>query len=87
MAIAACSGLAAFAVAIFAGLGVGNDGLSIILRAIVCMAVCWVLGFAAGTVGMHVLREHVEGVKAREPLEVEMEEAEEAVEEEEPIEV
>lgn len=65
--IAACSGLAAFAVATFAGLAVGNDALSIILRALLSMALCWLLGMAVGIVGMKVVQEHVSRRAAADP--------------------
>ncbi len=65
--IASCFALAAFAVAIVAGLGAGNDPLSILIRAIIAMVVCHVIGSIAGAILAHAARLHVDSLKPSTP--------------------
>jgi hypothetical protein len=57
--------MAAFAVAITAGLAAGNDAFSILLRATLAMIVCYPPGLLAGMLMQGVVREHVEAQRAR----------------------
>ena len=58
-AVAGCFGLAAFAVAVVAGLGGGNTATSILLRALIAMIVCYPIGLVIGMVCQHVVEQHV----------------------------
>ncbi len=57
--IAAIFALAAFAVAIVAGLAVGNPPGRILASALVSMVLCQVVGWAVGAIGERVVREHL----------------------------
>ena len=57
--IAACVALAAFTVAVVAGLFCGNDSAAILLRALLAMLVCYPIGLAIGGICQRVLAEHV----------------------------
>jgi len=46
--VAGCFALCAFAVAILSGLGAGNDAATVLLRAILSMAGCYVVGSVVG---------------------------------------
>jgi hypothetical protein len=46
--VAGCFALCAFAVAILAGLSAGNDAATVLLRAILSMAACYVVGLVIG---------------------------------------
>jgi hypothetical protein len=61
--IAACFALAAFSVAIVAGLASGNDAAQILLRAVLVLLVCHPVGLVAGMICESVIRSHA----AREP--------------------
>lgn len=54
--VSACFGLAAFAVAIVAGLAAGNGAEAILVRALVALACGAALGFAIGSVCAHLVR-------------------------------
>ena len=43
-AVAACFALIAFSVAVLAGLAAGNDAMTVLLRSLVIMVVCYPLG-------------------------------------------
>lgn len=58
--VATVFALAAFAVAIGAGLAAGNETRIILLRAVGAMAACQMLGVLAGAVVQRVLHEHAE---------------------------
>jgi hypothetical protein len=58
-AIAGCLALAAFAVAVLAGLAGGNTANSILLRALVAMVACYPVGLLIGLVCQHVIEQHV----------------------------
>jgi hypothetical protein len=64
--IAACFALAAFAVAIIAGLAGGAGTAQVLLRAVIAMMLCYPVGWVAGMVCERVIRAHVEseGTKA-----------------------
>ncbi len=57
-AIAGCFALAAFAVAVVAGLASGNTATSILLRALLAMIACYPLGLVIGVVCQHVIEQH-----------------------------
>ena len=57
-AVAGCFALAAFAVAVVAGLAGGNTTASILIRALIAMAVCYPLGLIIGLVCQRVVEEH-----------------------------
>lgn len=50
--------LSAFAVAVLAGLSVGNPSQDIVLRAIVSMLICQVIGMVIGMIGERIINEH-----------------------------
>lgn len=56
--IATCFALAAFAVAIFAGVSAGVDAAQILLRAVLSMVVCYPVGMLAGMACEGVIRAH-----------------------------
>ena len=58
-AIAGCFSLAAFAVAVIAGLAAGNTATSILVRALIAMLVCYPVGLLIGLVCRRVLEEHI----------------------------
>ena len=57
--IAAIFALAAFVVAVVAGLGAGNPASRVLVVAITGLVVCYVLGSVAGAIGEWVVSEHV----------------------------
>ena len=65
--IAGCFALAAFVVAIIAGLSSGNPAHAILWRAVIAMIVCYPVGFGVGMVAQHVIREHVEAHRKANP--------------------
>ena len=58
-AVAGCFALAAFAVAVVAGLAGGNAPSAILVRALIAMVVCYPMGLVIGLVCQHVIEEHV----------------------------
>jgi hypothetical protein len=54
---AGCSGLAAFAIAILAGLAADNTADTILVRAVVSMAACFFLGSLLGLAAEAAIRE------------------------------
>lgn len=56
--IASCFALAAFAVAIFAGLAGENPAAQILLRAVTAMFICYPVGLIVGLVCDNVIRSH-----------------------------
>jgi len=58
-AIAGCFALAAFAVAVLAGLAGGNTAVSILTRAILAMVICYPVGLVVGLVCQHVIEQHI----------------------------
>ena len=63
-AVAGCFALAAFAVAVVAGLAGGNTPSSILVRAIMAMVVCYPVGLVIGLVCQQVIEEHVKAPPA-----------------------
>lgn len=66
-AIAACFAMAAFAVAILAGLASGNAAMSVIGRALIAMIVCYPVGMVVTMVWQRVLNEHLVAMRAAVP--------------------
>ena len=58
--IAACAALAAFAVAVVAGLFGGIDATSILIRALLAMLVCYPIGLVIGMICQHVVADHLQ---------------------------
>jgi hypothetical protein len=64
--IAGCFALAAFAVAIVAGLGAEHGAAQVLLRSVIAMMLCYPVGLVAGMVCERVMRAHVESLRAAE---------------------
>lgn len=58
-AIAGCFALAAFSVAVMAGLAGGNPATLILTRALLAMAICYPLGLVVGFACRHVIELHL----------------------------
>ena len=58
-AVAGCFALAAFAVAVVAGLAGSNGATSILLRAVIAMICCYPVGLLIGLVCQHVVEQHL----------------------------
>ncbi len=58
-AIAGCFALAAFAVAILAGLAGDNAAISILFRAVIAMIICYPVGLIIGLICQQVIADHV----------------------------
>ncbi len=58
-AVAGCCALAAFAVAVVAGVAGGNAPTSILFRAMIAMIVCYPLGLTVGLICQHVIEQHI----------------------------
>lgn len=58
--IASIFALAAFAVAIVAGLGAGNTPARVLATAVGAMIVCQVVGLCVGAVGERIVNEHIQ---------------------------
>lgn len=66
--IAACVALAAFAVAILAGLAGGSPSLTVLSRAVVAMMLCYPVGLIIGMVCDHVIRLHLQDYQKQKPI-------------------
>ena len=58
--IAGCFALAAFAVAVLAGLAGGNSAVSILTRALIAMIGCYPIGLMIGVICQRVMTDHIE---------------------------
>jgi hypothetical protein len=58
--IAGCFALAAFAVAIIAGISAGKDAAQVLLHAVIAMMLCYPVGLVAGMVCDREVRAHIE---------------------------
>ncbi len=65
--ISSVIGLMGFFTALLVGLVVGNPGVTIVLRALLAMAVCAVVGRVIGTVGEICVREFLANFKTNRP--------------------
>ncbi len=66
--IGACVALAAFVVAILAGLASGNSAASILLRALIAMLVCYPVGLLVGMACQRVIWEQLNAHRAANPV-------------------
>ncbi len=66
--ISTAFGLAGFAVAVLAGLVAGNEPSTVLVRAILALFVCNLLGMAIGAVADVVIRDHVDRYMADNPI-------------------
>lgn len=66
--IGVCAGLTGFAVATIAGLAAENQADHVLLRALVAMAGCQVVGWIAGTVCERIVREALREYRAANPI-------------------
>ena len=65
--IAGLFALAAFAVAIMAGLASGNPAQSVLMRALLAMVLCYPVGLAVGLIAQQLVQDHVEAHRASHP--------------------
>lgn len=66
--IATSFALAAFVLAILAGIGAGNPASTVLLKAIICMIVCQGVGSIAGMAATHVIQEHLGQYRKDHPI-------------------
>lgn len=66
--IGAIVALTGFAVAVLAGLGAEVEPATVLLRALLAMGACYVVGLGVGGVLARVVREHVELHKRNNPI-------------------
>lgn len=57
-------GLSAFSVAVIAGISSGNGASQVLLNAIVCMMICYVVGTMLGMIAERTVAEHASGYAA-----------------------
>ena len=69
--IATCFALVAFAAAVALGYSVGNPTATIILYAMLAMAICWPVGLVVGSVLQHVNERGIQEYKQRNPMHAE----------------
>ncbi len=65
---ASCFALAAFAIAIIAGLGAGRDAFSILATALAALFICHFLGSIAAAVIEAAVREHIKHHRLARPI-------------------
>lgn len=61
--IACVFALAAFAVAIIAGLSAGNGAARVLGSALAAMVVCHILGLVIGAIGQRIVTEHLQNAR------------------------
>ena len=66
--MASCFGLAGFAIAVVAGLAVGNASGHILSIALVSMILCHIAGLGAGLIGESIVKQYMEQYRAARPL-------------------
>ncbi len=66
--IATCFALTSFAAALIVGLMAANPLLTILLRALFTMIVCYVIGLVIGMVAQSVVQKHIEQHKREHPI-------------------
>jgi uncharacterized protein involved in response to NO len=66
--VAAVFALSAFAVALIAGIGAGNDTTTVLLRALGALLVCQIIGLIAGLIIEQVIKEHEARYHADNPV-------------------
>lgn len=67
-AIAACIALTAYAVALVAGWASGVPGPTVMLRALVAMAVCYFIGSVLAAMAIHAIREFLDRYEQDHPV-------------------
>lgn len=60
--------LTGFSVAVAIGLGASNPTSIILLRAIVCMIACMIVGRLVGFIAEAIVKEHLDGHRERNPI-------------------
>ena len=65
---AGVTALAAFVIAILAGLSVGNTSSKILLSALFAMVVCYVVGSVIGMIAEYAVREHMRSYRDLHPV-------------------
>lgn len=58
--IAGCFAMAAFAVAVLAGLAGGNSAVSILIRALIALICCYPIGLMIGMICQRVMTDHIQ---------------------------
>lgn len=66
--IAGSFALAGFSAAAIAGLAAGNQATPVLLRAVVAMFVCYLIGLVIGTAATHAVSEHLAQYKRENPV-------------------
>jgi len=66
--MAGCFSMAAFAVAIIAGLSSGNPAVLILGRALIAMVLCYVVGLVVGVICERVIALHMQEHAEKHPL-------------------
>jgi putative Mn2+ efflux pump MntP len=66
--IASCFGLAAFAVAVVAGMAAGNEGSRILMVALFSLVICHIVGLAAGLIGERIVEEYMKQYRSSRPV-------------------
>jgi hypothetical protein len=66
--IASCFALTAFAAAVALGVAAGNSAGTILLRALVTLAVCWPVGFLVGRLAEHIVELNIRQYKDGHPI-------------------
>lgn len=61
-------GLTGFAIACFAGIIVGNPANTVLIRSLVCMLACYLLGSIVGAIGEWVVNQHLADYKVKNPI-------------------
>ncbi len=67
--VAGCLGLAAFAIALIAGLGSGAEADVVLGRAVISMFVCFLVGYAVGLAGERAIDEAAQRFRNEHPIE------------------
>ena len=65
--IAGCFALAAFSIALVAGIASGNPADTVLLRALLAMTFCYPVGLATGMVAQIVIEDHIVRHRADNP--------------------
>ncbi len=66
--VAAVFALSAFAVALIAGIGAGNDTTTVLARALGALVVCQLIGMGAGVIIERIIKEHEARYHADNPV-------------------
>jgi tetrahydromethanopterin S-methyltransferase subunit C len=66
--IAACMAMSAFGIALIAGLARENPASEILLRAVISMVICYVVGLTVGLIAQYVIGLHVRQYEVAHPV-------------------